>query len=267
MTQQDILTEIRSLKTDLNTYADQMVRLRYDDLKNAFIEQMKAAVGEEGRKTFRTQASGLRDSSSCPHKAVCLAKLEEAVETAAARFKANDFAEAERTLDEVEALIAGDCAPCQDGDCSDQAAETLRRVRAVLKVYEGLAMKLEKDGALAAAGQRPDAPAPQDYEAVLDPLANAWRVRTMQTLRGGELGLTELGRALDLKTGHLQFHLKALISARYVEQDRRRHRYRLTDRGSMALDYAEDMVAKLRPAAMTRSDFGTGDMEVMSDAR
>lgn len=247
MTSQEIITEIRSLKSDLNDYADRMVHLRYDDLKAAFLQQMRMAVGEEGRRTFQNDALELKDSSSCPSKAGCMSKLEAAIEDAAAHFKQDDFAGAERILDDVEGLITGDCGPCQDGDCSQQAAETIRKVRAVLQVYEGLAGMFEADERLLPYAAGEDKAKPEEIELLLDPLANAWRIKVLSVLRSGDRSLTELGRALNLRTGHLQFHLRALIDAGYVSLDRRRHRYSISERGSTALACAEEMAAKIGP--------------------
>jgi DNA-binding HxlR family transcriptional regulator len=88
---------------------------------------------------------------------------------------------------------------------------------------------------------------PEDAEAVLDPLANAWRIKVLTVLRRGDHSLTELGRAVELRTGHLQFHLRALVDAGFVMLDRRKHRYSITARGMTALTCAEDLVSRLGP--------------------
>lgn len=270
MTSQDVLTEIRSLKSELNTFSDHMVRLRYEDLKEVFLEQMRMAVGEEGKRTFHNDALSLRDSSVCGLKSECLRKLGEAVDRAAISFMRDDLPGARKTLDEVEGLIKGDCSPCQDGGCSQAAAETLRRVRAILQVYEGLAERfgpgLEiKKGA----DERPFTFTAEEAESVLDPLANAWRIKVLAALRRGDHSLTELGRAVDLKTGHLQFHLRALVDAGFVTLDRRRHRYSLTERGALAMSCTEDMVSKLGPTAPgpARKKAGPVGTRKVADAR
>ncbi len=94
--------------------------------------------------------------------------------------------------------------------------ETLRRVRAILQVYEGLAERFGpeinmKRGTDPAAFQC----SAEEMESVLDPLANAWRIKVLAALRRGDRSLSELGRAVELKTGHLQFHLRTLVDAEY----------------------------------------------------
>ncbi len=245
MTSQDMIEEIRSLRSEMGTLGDHMVRLRYADIKSAFLEQIRVAVGEEGRRTFRCDAPVLNAASQCELKAACLAKLEDVVDRASERFMRDDIAGAIGMLDGVEGLISGECSGCQDEDCSRSAKETVRRVKAVLQAYAGLTERLgpAPDGGAA------EAPAgvisPEQAARLLDPLANAWRIKVLTVLRRGERSLSELGRAVDLRTGHLQFHLRALIGAGYVEQDRRRHLYRMTDRGDLALRWTEDVVRRL----------------------
>jgi len=51
-----------------------------------------------------------------------------------------------------------------------------------------------------------------------------------------EMGFTQISKALGLRTGHLQFHLKALKDAGYVRSSRRRRSYMITEKGIAALD-------------------------------
>jgi len=268
MTSKDVLAEIRSLKSDLSMFNDHMVRLRYEDIKITFLEQMRLAVGEEGRRSFQMDAASLQDSSGCEHKADCLRKLGGAVDSAARSFMNDDLAGAKGTLDQIEAFIIGNCSPCQDESCSRTAAETVRRVRAILQVYEGLSSRFGQElGAAAPSGHRGAGCTPEDAEAVLDPLANAWRNKVLTALRRGDHSLTELGRAVELRTGHLQFHLRALIDAGFVSLDRRKHRYSITDRGSLALSCTEEMVARLGPASLSAGQDISAQSAEVANAR
>jgi DNA-binding HxlR family transcriptional regulator len=246
MTNQDVLSEIRALKSDLNLFSDQMVRLRYEDLKSVFLEQMRMAMGDKGKRSFLDEASILSNSSQCNLKGQCLQKLEETVDSATISFMKDDLVGARNILDEAEVLIKDDISTCQDKGCSKTAEEILHRVQVLLQIYEDLAGRFGPDFVLKKGVDRDtNCYTADEIQSVLNPLANAWRIRVLATLKRGDHSLTELGRALELKTGHLQFHLRALVEAGFVEPDRRRHRYSLTERGAMALSCAEEMVSKL----------------------
>ena len=245
MTSQDMIEEIRSLRNEMGTLGDHIVRLRYADIKSVFLEQIKVAVGEEGRRTFQCDAPALNAASQCDLKALCLKKLEEAVDRASDRFMRDDIEGARGILDGVEDLISGECSSCQDSECSRSARETIRRVRAVLQVYDGLTARFGPATRVLEAPEPLGSISPECAESLLDPLANAWRIKVLTALRRGDHSLSELGRTVDLRTGHLQFHLRALIAAGYVEQDRRKHIYRITERGNVALRWTEEIVHRL----------------------
>ena len=255
MTGQDLLEEIRSLRNEIGSLGDHMVRLRYADIRSAFLEQMRAAISETNRKVFHDDASVLRVGSQCEHKDACLKRLGEVVDQASDRVMEVDLAAAEKVLNDAERLIAGECSPCQDQECSRSASEAIRRVRAVLLAYIGLVERLGTppgdDLVPLAAGTSPEL-----VEAVLDPLANAWRLKVLSVLRRGDRSLTELGRAVDLRTGHLQFHLRKLLDAGYVDRDRRGRGYRLTERGAAALQWTEDIARRLGPAGKGQGQGG-----------
>ena len=244
MTEQEMLDEIRSLRNAVGTLGDQVISIRYEDLKDVFIDQMKMAMGEEGRRSFRVETMMLRTSSACLNRSDCLAHLSETVDAAVESFMAGDMEGAERLLDGLEEVVSGDRSPCMDGNCSREAGETLRRVRAILTIYEGLAARLGSHPGIAAVGKM-DEITPERTEAALTPLANAWRIKILRVLRQGDRSLTEIGRAVHLRTGHLQFHLRALMEGDYVAADRRRHLYSITSQGTLALQGAEDLVSRI----------------------
>lgn len=246
MTGQDMLEEIRSLRNEIGSLGDHMVRLRYADIRSVFLEQMRAAISETSRKAFRDDASELSAGSRCEHKDACLKKLGEVVGQASDRVMEDDLAAAGKVLDDAERMITSECSSCQDQECSRSASEAIRRVHAVLLAYEGL---VERLGAPPGEGLLPlEAEAsPELAEALLDPLANAWRLKVLSALRRGDRSLTELGRAVDLRTGHLQFHLRKLLDAGYVDRYRRGRGYRLTERGAAALQWTEDIARQLGP--------------------
>jgi DNA-binding MarR family transcriptional regulator len=245
MEQNDVMEEIRSLRLEMGSLGDHMVRVRYVDLRRAFLEQMRMALGELGREAFRNDARDLGTVSTCPFKEACLSELEEAMGNAFQRLTEGDLEGAEDIMGKMDEGVAG-CTACQDERCSHDAREAIDRVSAILWAYRGIMERLGADAPEGVVGGRAlKAVSPQLIEEVLDPLANAWRIRVLTILRRGDHSLSEIGRAVDLRTGHLQFHLRKLIQAGYVEPDRRRRVYHMTERGRTALQWSEELAAQL----------------------
>ena len=247
MTEEQMIQEIRSLRSEVDTLGDHMLSLRYEDIRSVFIEQLRLALGEEGRRSFRDEATQLRSSSACQNKNRCFSSLSEPVESAADRFMAGDVQGAEGMIDELESMVSGECSPCTDGACSKDAVETLHRVKVILSIHQNITNRLGHLSAEVLPPVSSSEVAPEHAEEVLAPLANAWRVKVLRVLRSGERSLTDLGRSVSLRTGHLQFHLRALMEAGYVRADRRRHLYYITTRGRMALQGVEDLASRLGP--------------------
>ncbi len=74
---------------------------------------------------------------------------------------------------------------------------------------------------------------PAHVELLLSSLAHEGRVRLLQALFAGPKTSSELTEATALRGGNLHYHLKELIHAHYVEQQK--GSYRLTERGAQML--------------------------------
>ena len=75
------------------------------------------------------------------------------------------------------------------------------------------------------------------------PLSHPARLQILQVLSLRDRAFTDLSRELDLRTGHLQFHMRPLLDEGYVSKLRNRGDYSITPRGRTALDLA-DMFSK-----------------------
>lgn len=80
-----------------------------------------------------------------------------------------------------------------------------------------------------------------DIANVLIPLANLERIKIMRQLSKGSKYFNELLRATALTNSPLRFHLKILLDAAYIKQERPRGKYTLTSLGKKALKMAEEL--------------------------
>jgi predicted transcriptional regulator len=86
---------------------------------------------------------------------------------------------------------------------------------------------------------------PETAERLLAPLSNARRVQVMLILSKENNSLAELAKQLELKKGHLQFHLKALMDVDYIQFDRKSRLYSISPRGTRILDGVTKIVEGL----------------------
>ncbi len=104
-------------------------------------------------------------------------------------------------------------------------------------------MMAADDGKLKQGRQKVSA---QDIYHILDPLSHPIRVQVMMVLSTGDHGFTEVGKKVNLRTGHLQYHMKSLLDAGYVSRKVSRGPFSMTKQGSIALESAMDMARRLK---------------------
>ncbi|MDD1746468.1 MAG: winged helix-turn-helix domain-containing protein [Methanomassiliicoccales archaeon] len=225
---------------------DRVVRLRYQDFKEVFAEQMRISLGHEGRKSFESDLRRMRGSSECGLKGECTRHLEEAMDKVMEHLEKGRMDEAAKVVEETQALLCGTDSPCHDDSCSRSAIETVQKIKLLLGFYQGLRQRItvsSNDLSLADSAKREATP--ESVEAALSPLSNSWRLRIMLMLKEGDRSLSEISRYLDMRTGHLQFHIKSLRNAGFIASDRRTKAYSLTHKGERALEGAMRLASDL----------------------
>ena len=68
-------------------------------------------------------------------------------------------------------------------------------------------------------------------DSLLEPLANQSRLKILFSVSEGKRSFSELSRIVDLKAGHLAFHLKKLVDANLMAQEASKGDYVITQRG------------------------------------
>jgi predicted transcriptional regulator len=72
-------------------------------------------------------------------------------------------------------------------------------------------------------------------ENFLDPLANPTRLRILLSLSEGKKSFSKLAQTMDLKGGHLIFHLKKLLATQLIAQEDNKGDYLITAKGINAV--------------------------------
>jgi DNA-binding transcriptional ArsR family regulator len=247
MIEKELMSELRSLRSDLGEYNERLVQLRLEDFKSVFVAQMRDILAEEGRRTVGSGLTQARQSSGCALKTACHQEIISRIEESIEMVKREDQVGAMSLLDGIETTICSDTSPCLDDGCSAKAIETIHDVKALLSVYFTLRPKLLPDGELMHIKDHVQSVefSSEDVERVIAPLSNSWRVTILKMLRQRECTMSEIGKALNMKTGHLQFHMRALKDAGYITSERRRKAYVITEKGEKAMRGLTELMACL----------------------
>ncbi len=240
------MSELRDLRRDLGSLNERVVSMRYEDLKGVFVMEMREALSVEGRKVIRSDLDSVQVVSSCSLRSDCMDKLRGLVDAVTTAMERDDLQAAHELLDRTDGLLCGETSPCLDDECSRSASGTINRARLMLDLYSGLLNKFATSSQPSESKMKQGGSFdPSEAERALGPLANAHRLTIMDLLSSGGRPLSEIGKCLEMPTGHLQFHMRALKEADFVGSDRRSRIYSLTPKGRKALEAVRELVGKV----------------------
>jgi DNA-binding HxlR family transcriptional regulator len=248
MTEKELMSELRSLRSDIGDYNDRQLQLRLEDFKSVFVTQMRDILAEEGRRTIGSGLSDAGQSSACSLKAACHREITSKIEEAIEMVKKDDHGGAMSLLGGIETTICSDSSPCLDKSCSAKSLETIHDVKGLLSTYFTLRSRLLQSGSEIVKSEdrsRNVRFTSENVERTIAPLSNSWRVTILRMLSHNERTMSEIGKALNMKTGHLQFHMRTLKDAGYITSDRRRKTYSITERGNRAIRGLDELMANL----------------------
>ncbi len=245
----DVLAKLDEISRSIDSFNDSLIRVRYDDYKRALSEQIQSVFGDNSGTLFDTGLERIRNSSRCPNKASCIKRMSLMRDDTMAAFEREDITGAMMILEDMEGGLVGSGSPCKDDECSGTTVETIHHIKVLFSISDNLMFrnyiqpetgftKLSSQGRFFSEHRRTyDQELPSDeVSKLISPLANPYRIEILKMISKQEMGFTQISKALGLKTGHLQFHLKSLKEAGYVRSNRRRRSYTITPNGVAALE-------------------------------
>lgn len=242
---QDVLTRLNEINAEMKDLGELMLKMRYEDFKGIFCEQLKRAVEDYSDKSIQPELCALAERSTCSLREQCMPALKRVVEEAVDALQRDDPGEALRILEELEAKVSGPHAPCRDGDCTAFALRLIAQAQTTVRLFESIRENVGPVPSAPASAESEEAPPSDEIARLIDPLAHPKRLDILRVLSAGDHGFAEISRAVGLRTGHLQFHLRPLVEAGYVQGRHRGHVYVLTARGRDVLSGLDRLVRQI----------------------
>lgn len=246
MRAEDIQEQLQSLKDEVRRMGRTINRVQEEDVRFVFGEQIRPILMENVRRAFESAVkSGMSGRTSAAFESSLYVLIDRFI-TILQRF---DTEHASSALDQGLVDIRSRFRPV-DGDLIDEILSDIEgQMRQYLIMYGSLDKNVDIGVIKETGPQSVDEPVlAGEVESVLSPLSSAVRYEIMITLKARERGLTEISRALNLQKGHLQFHVKTLMTADYIGLDKTTHQYYLTSKGETALKGIEELVKSIQSA-------------------
>lgn len=225
----DIQKQLEALLSEVRLLSKSVIHLRRDDFRMVFGEQIKPILMERIDRFFGEGPKG-----SVGHEEA-RSQMKDLVERFITDFQQNGEEAASRTLYEFGSVERSDLV---DPEEKRQAftSELVGQMRDYLAASERISQQAAPPAPSVTVHERSVKPlSPAAVEGTLGPLSNGHRIQVMLLLSRDDESLAALSKGLDMKKGHLQFHLDVLKSAEYISYDRKSHLYTLTAKGGRAL--------------------------------
>ncbi|HEY3421406.1 MAG TPA: winged helix-turn-helix domain-containing protein [Methanomassiliicoccales archaeon] len=242
MNQEEIVVRLERLRVEMDSLGQELKRSNQEMMRSSMDGVIRDALSKNGRDMLDRELGKLRGQSTCENRGRCLDSVNNVASDAMAAYLAGDTDGALKLISSLEENIRGIASPCGDEGCSDDCLRLMDDVRERIALSEKLRMAADGGGSLPI--KQPVTA--EDVFRSLDPLSHPARVEILMLLSGGDLSFTEVSKRLNLRTGHLQYHMKSLLDAGYVNRKVNRGPFSLTKQGSIALNSAMEMARRLR---------------------
>jgi len=232
----ELVRSIDELKAEINGLGNAVLGVRYEDFKKVVLAQIQYVITDYYHQFLTSNLDRIDCVSTCPNRKDCRNELNGIFQGISVSLLKDDFDTPMQELERAESMIAGLHSPCQSRDCHRLQLGMVRDVRALITFVQKMF-------------DRVNGPSPKGRSVIEDhlkdldgaskmiaPLSHSTRLRILQVLSVRDRAFTDLSRDLEMRTGHLQFHIRPLLDEGYVSKVKNRGDYAITLRGRAALD-------------------------------
>ncbi len=232
----EVARSIDGLREEIGGLSKAVLGVRFEDFKKVVLAQIQYVISDHYRHYLSSTLDRIDSLSACPLRKDCRRELDSIFQGISACFLRDDFSTAQQELDRAEALICGLRSPCQNRECHNLQVGMVQDVRSLVVFIQRIYERIGGQGAEGIARAEGDQLDSGQVSRMVAPLAHPARLQILEALSLRDRSFTDLSRELDMRTGHLQFHLRPLLDEGYVSKLRNRGDYSLTPRGRAALD-------------------------------
>lgn len=249
---EELLKKLEEMNRKIDFLQDSMIALATavevlagQDEEKGFLAELKAAVKSENSRIRKLSPK------SCRLRDFCLSRVNKAtskvIRVYAEKGGLEALEEVRKHKEAVEKHL--ESSVCPDRNCMESIVDTFETLESLIKQSLELA---EQRRAILKQWRSIEDIDEDTVAKLLSPLSNPIRIRILKNLAKGGKSYAELERAVGIKGGHLQFHLRNLIEAGYITQTVRK-RYVITHSGLRVLNNLAGLNDLLETSMVSKS--------------
>ena len=224
----ELKMEIKGLRADMNRVEETVLKERLRAVEDT-LSQNHLLVYAGQRSQSLNQDIAILLKKDCQNRDKCLKHYKNTIEENSQVIKQSGpkaaLADLEDRIAENELMVEKTKGQ-QCGNCFSNFDKKLKREK---RAYQEIV--LVKDINNDTKGNNQTLDIPFLLQNLFEPLGNDSRLKILAIVYEGKKSFSELSKIVDLKAGHLAFHLKKLVNAKLIAQEASKGDYIITQKG------------------------------------
>ena len=218
--------EITSLRKDMNRIEESVLKQRLLAIEETLSQNHLMVYASQRSETIDEDISRML-KSDCDKKGKCLEYLKAKIEDNYRIIKESGPKKALSDMDDKIAESELMVEKTKGETCEACFTNFHKKLKREKRAYHEIVLVEDINTA-----KSPEAIDTQFLvDSLFEPLANQSRLKILFSVSAGKRSFSELSRIVDLKAGHLAFHLKKLVDANLMAQESSKGDYVITQRG------------------------------------
>lgn len=224
----DLRREVKGLRADMNRMEESVLRERLRKVEDA-LSQNHLSVYAVQRAESIDKELALLLKAGCESRDKCLERYKGTLEENA---KIINRSGSKAAIADLDAKMADNelmVEKTKGSPCETCFSNFQKKLKSEKRAYQEIVLvkDVNKDGKVG--NQSLDIPFL--LQNLFEPLGNDSRLKILASVYEGKKSFSELSRIVDLKAGHLAFHLRKLVTAKLIAQEASKGHYVITQKG------------------------------------
>ena len=224
----ELKMEIKGLRADMNRVEETVLKERLRAVEDT-LSQNHLLVYAGQRSQSLNQDIAILLKEDCQNRDKCLEHYKNTIEENTQVIKQSGPKAALKDLDNRIAENESMVEKTKDQQCGNCFSNFDKKLKREKRAYQEIV--LVKDVNDDTKGHNQTLDIPFLLQNLFEPLGNDSRLKILAIVYEGKKSFSELSKIVDLKAGHLAFHLKKLVNAKLIAQEASKGDYIITQKG------------------------------------
>ena len=224
----ELKMEIKGLRADMNRVEETVLKERLRAVEDTLAQNHLLVYAGQRSQTLNQDIAMLL-KEDCQNKDKCLEQYKNTIEENTQVIKQSGPKVALEDLDDRIAENELMVEKTQSQQCRNCFSNFDKKLKREKRTYQEIVLVKDVSNDKIVNNQSLDIPFL--LQNLFEPLGNDSRLKIIASVYEGKKSFSELSKIVDLKAGHLAFHLRKLVNAKLIAQEASKGDYIITQKG------------------------------------